>query len=81
MAVRVPAPAIAAWSVLEGRDFDAVEDLLADLIERHRDGEAIEVAGSVDVGLYVVDVVAAGAVVGMLTRTPTDIIVLALGRT
>jgi hypothetical protein len=29
----------------------------------------------------VVDVVAAGAVVAMLTRTPTDIIVLALGRT
>lgn len=66
---------------MEGRDFDVVEDLLADLIERHRDLEAIDVAGSVDVGLYAVDVVAAGAVVGMLTRAPTDSIVLALGRT
>ena len=66
---------------MEGRDFDAVENLLADLTERHRDGQAIDVAGSVDVGWYVVDVVAAGAVVAMLTRTPTDIIVLALGRT
>ena len=41
---------------LEGRDFDAVEDLLADLIERHRDRasgwshyrafEALDFAGS-----------------------------------
>jgi len=37
--------------------------------------------GSVDVGHYLVDVLARRAVVVMLTRTPADIIVLAIGRT
>ena len=43
-------------------------------------GERIDVVGSVDVGHYLVDVVARRAVVAMLTRTPSDVVVLALGR-
>ena len=52
-------------------DFAAVDDLVSDLAERHVHGEAIEVAGSVDVGHYLVDVVAVRSVVAMLTRTPS----------
>ena len=80
MAVRLSSPAKAAWSVLDAGDFAAVDDLLADLAEGGH-GEAIDVVGSVDVGHYLVDVLALRAMVAMLTRTPTDIIVLALGRT
>lgn len=81
MAVRLSSPARVAWSVLDAGDFAAVDDLLADLAERHGHGEPIDVVGSVDVGHYLVDVLALRAMVAMLTRTPTDIIVLALGRT
>ena len=81
MAVQMPAPARAAWLTLAPGDFAAVDDLVSDLAERHVHGEAIEVAGSVDVGHYLVDVVAVRSVVAMLTRTPSDIIVLAVGRT
>jgi hypothetical protein len=81
VAVRLSSPARAAWSVLDAGDFAAVDDLLADLAERHGHGEPIDVVGSVDVGHYLVDVLARRAVVAMLTRTPTDIIVLAIGRT
>ena len=81
MAVRLSPPARAAWSVLDSADFGAVDDLLADVAERHSDGEPIDVAGSVDVGHDLVDVLARRAIVAMLTRTPTDIIDLALGRT
>lgn len=81
MAVRLSSPARAAWSVLDFGDFAAVDDLLADLAERHGYGEPIDVVGSVDVGHYLVGVVARRAVVAMLTRRPPDVIVLAIGRT
>lgn len=80
MAVQLSAPARAAWSVLDAADFAAVDDLLADLAERHGHGERIDVVGSVDVGHYLVDVFARRAVVAMLTRAPSDVVVLALGR-
>jgi hypothetical protein len=74
MALQLSVPTRAAWTALEGRDFEAVEDLIADLTERHRYGEPIDVAGSVDVGFYMVDVVAADAIVAMLPgHRPTSL--------
>lgn len=78
MAVQLSSPARAAWSVLRAGDFVAVDDLLTDLPRRQGHGEPIDVVGSVDVGLYVVDIPARQAVVAVLSRTPTEIIVLAL---
>ncbi|MDH4280997.1 MAG: hypothetical protein OEW83_23260 [Acidimicrobiia bacterium] len=76
-----PSAGITASALPGARVFlDLMADL-ADLAERHGHGEHIDVVGSVDVGHYLVDVLALRAMVAMLTPTPTDTIVLALGRT
>ncbi len=81
MAVRVGDHARLVWGSLNGRDFAAVEDLIAELIELDEQQriEDLDVAASVDAGLYDVEVVLAGYMTAAST-TETGVMVYALGR-
>ena len=81
MAVRVGDHARLVWGSLSGRDFAAIEDLIAELIELDDQGriEDLDVAAAAHAGLYDVKVILAQYMTAAVT-TDHGVMVYAIGR-
>lgn len=81
MAVRVGDHARLVWGSLSGRDFAAIEDLVAELMELDSQGriEELEVVARADGGIHDIKVVLAHYMTAVVT-TDHGVMVYAVGR-
>ena len=80
LAVEVGIDARNVWASLRGRDFAAVQDLVATLIEFDRDGQPLDPLAHGSTGYYTFDIIATRHILGAVAELPDGLMLFALGR-